>query len=125
MVKKEGKFIIITLVLIAMLIIPITVYSSDVITNPGGYRPSDQLTGTSASKIESITSKILTVLSNIGIVVSVVSISIVGVKYMAGSLEEKAKYKESMFPYVVGIILVFGISSVVKALQAIGEKINI
>lgn len=51
---------------------------------------------------------ILTVVTNIAIVLAVVIIAIIGVKYMMGSLEEKADYKKSMIPYLVGAVLVFG-----------------
>ena len=32
---------------------------------------------------------------------------VLGIKYMMGSAEEKAEYKKTMIPYVVGAILIF------------------
>ena len=33
---------------------------------------------------------------------------------MAGSIEEKAQYKETLGPYFIGAVLVFGIITVLK-----------
>lgn len=42
----------------------------------------------------------------IAIVAAVIIITILGIKYMFGSLEEKAQYKKSMLPLVIGIAVV-------------------
>ncbi len=95
----------------------------DVTKNINGYKPGDIDSG-SASKIESKTSKILTVISNIGIAISVIILAILGVKYMFGSVEDKAEYKQDMIPYIIGALLLFGITGFLKILIAIGEKIG-
>ena len=38
-------------------------------------------------------------------------------------LEEKAEYKKDMIPYIVGAVLLFGITAIVKVVQQIGESI--
>ena len=45
-----------------------------------------------------------------GSVISVVVLIVLGIKYMLGSAEEKAQYKKSLQPYVIGSILVFAAS---------------
>ena len=37
---------------------------------------------------------------------------LLGVKYMLGSVEEKAEYKKSLFPYMIGAVFVFGASTI-------------
>ena len=32
---------------------------------------------------------------------------IIGIKYILGSVEEKAEYKQTMWPYVLGAVLIF------------------
>lgn len=100
-----------------------TTVMEDVTKNINGYKPGDIDSG-SASKIESKTSKILTVISNIGIAISVIILAILGVKYMFGSVEDKAEYKQDMIPYIIGALLLFGITGFLKILIAIGEKIG-
>ena len=63
----------------------------------------------SQTQIQSVGQKIVGIIQVIGIVIAVVVIMVVGIKYMMGSVEEKAEYKKTMIPYVVGCIMVFGI----------------
>ena len=62
--------------------------------------------------ISVIGNKIATILRNVGIVISVIILMILGLKYMMGSAEEKAEYKKTMIPYVVGAGLLFGASAI-------------
>ena len=41
----------------------------------------------------------------IGIIAGVAIIAIFGIKYMMGSLEEKAEYKKTMIPFIVGAVV--------------------
>ena len=65
-----------------------------------------------SDKIKSVGSTIATILRNVGIVVAVVILMVLGLKYMMGSAEEKAEYKKTMIPYVVGAALLFGASAI-------------
>ena len=40
---------------------------------------------------------------------------VLGIKYMMGSAEEKAEYKKTMIPYVVGAILIFAATTIANA----------
>lgn len=69
--------------------------------------------------------KILSVLQVVGIIVGTVILAVLGLKYMTGSLEEKAEYKKTMIPYLVGAIIIFaapilarGIFSMISGLSA-------
>ncbi len=48
----------------------------------------------------------------IGSIVSVLVLVILGIKYMMGSAEEKADYKKTLIPYLVGAVLVFAASNI-------------
>lgn len=75
----------------------------------------DELTGntqaTGTQEIENLGNNIIGVLQTVGIVVSVVVIIVLGIKYMMGSASEKAEYKKTMIPYLVGAILIFAASA--------------
>lgn len=60
----------------------------------------------------------------VGSAISIITILIIGIKYMMGSLEEKADYKKTMGPYIIGAIMVFGISNVVDILYQLGSTIT-
>lgn len=51
---------------------------------------------------------IYNILLTIGIVVAVVSGVTIGIRYMLGSVEEKADIKGTLIPYIVGCVVVFG-----------------
>ena len=68
------------------------------------YTPND-LDGTptvAGEKVKNLGNQVLGVLQAIGIVVSVVVVIVLGIKYMLGSIDQKAEYKKSMLPYVIG-----------------------
>ncbi len=73
-----------------------------------------ELTGTATLGTEgnNLVGKIISWLTGIGMAVSVIVLLVLGIKYMIGSAEEKAEYKKTMIPYLVGAILVFGASAI-------------
>ena len=52
--------------------------------------------------------RILGFLQWIALIGGTIIIAILGIKYMMGSLEERADYKKSFIPLIVGIIVVMG-----------------
>ena len=68
-------------------------------------------TSVGSQGIDVVGQKIVAVLQTVGVVLSVVVLIILGIKYMMGSAEEKADYKKSMIPYIVGAALIFAASA--------------
>ena len=73
-------------------------------------------TSSEISGVTNIASKVLSAVRNIAIIVAVIMISVLGVKYMVGSVEEKANYKKAFIPMIVGAILVASAAAIAKAL---------
>lgn len=88
------------------------------------YLTTGDISSDEADKLEEKIGIVLTVITNIGIILSIVMPACIGVKYMLGSVETKADYKKDMIPYLVGSVLLFGICTIVKVLQIIGKNIN-
>ncbi len=106
--KKTMKII----VFIAMVLCIITV-STLVSADPGFNATSLNGTVSGASgDIQELGNKIIGVLQAVGIVVSVVVVIVLGIKYMMGSVEEKAEYKKTMMPYLIGAALIFAASAI-------------
>lgn len=59
---------------------------------------------------------VLGAIRNISIVVAVISLMIIGIKYIFGSVEEKANYKQTLWPYFIGILLVTSGTVIVSAI---------
>lgn len=79
-------------------------YAIDAI-DPNDYKPNIGQSNTERTK--EMANKILGLISSIGAVCSVIVIAIIGIKYMLGSVEEKADYKKKMTTYMVGAVLLF------------------
>lgn len=65
-----------------------------------------------ASKLTTTAGKIMGMIRNVAVIASVIIIMILGVKYMLGSVEEKADYKKSFVPLIIGIVLVVAATSI-------------
>ena len=72
--------------------------------NPDDYKPSDPTTDDAVEVVAKI-GIVLGFIRNISAIVSVIVLMIIGFKYMIGSVEQKANYKASMMPYIIGCIM--------------------
>lgn len=100
--------ILTTITLVIMLIMTVT--------NVYALTPSDVKTSATQadSDIMNFGGKILSAITTTGIVLSVIVLAVIGIKYMLGSAEEKAEYKKTLMPYIVGAGLIFGASTIAQ-----------
>lgn len=77
-----------------------------------------------ADKLKDIGNIIIGFLQLIGSILSVIVLIIIGIKYLLGSVEEKAQYKETMKPYIIGAVLVFSITTILKIISDIMSNID-
>ena len=116
---KNIKKMIIIFIMICMYIIMINNYSFSFVLNPGGYEPASTTDASQTTQLQNIANDIISPLRFIGTIVSVIALMIIGVKYMLGSVEEKAEYKKTMKPYIIGAIMLFGITNLLGILVGI------
>lgn len=90
---------------------------TDPLTNPSGYDSIKDPTNDTA--LITMGGKVLGIINTIGVVASVIVLMIIGIKYMVGSVEEKAEYKKSMLAYVIGAVMVFGITTIANLIYTI------
>lgn len=86
-----------------------------------------QLSGTkttAASSVQKLGNQIIGIITTVGVVVAVVILLVLGIKYMMGSASEKAEYKKTMIPYLVGAVLIFGASAITKVVVSLGAGIQ-
>ena len=79
---------------------------------------------TSRIEITSHFQGIIDKIAEIGSVVSVIALILIGIKYMVSSLEEKAEYKEKAKPYLIGATLVFATSRIIDIISVIGQDLS-
>ena len=77
--------------------------------------------GRTYTDIENKGQSIITILSTAGSILSVVVLVILGIKYMLGSVEEKAEYKRTLLPYVIGASFVFAASTIASVIYNIAK----
>lgn len=90
--------------------------------NPDDYKPPELTETESTPAIQKI-KPIIEIITGIGMAVSVITLIVLGIKYMIGSIEEKAEYKKSMIPYLIGAVMIFAISSVVTAIMEFSSEL--
>ena len=101
--KKSMKMISILMISLMLIMSATPVFAKQV----GNYSISvNEVSNQDASDILGLVGKILGFLQFAAIILAVLIIAILGIKYMMGSLEEKAEYKKSMVPLIVGIVVV-------------------
>ena len=83
-----------------------------------------ELSGTDVTNSDALDlgGKIISVITTAGSILSVVVLIVIGIKYMVGSVDEKAQYKKTLVPYVIGCILVFTASTIAGLVYQIAPK---
>ena len=94
--------------------------STDPVDNPNYYNPGQD--NRDESKLKDKAGVILGVVNTVGVVVSVLTLMAVGIKYMIGSVEEKAEYKKTAITYFLGATLVFGVTTIPNILYKIAQS---
>ena len=107
--KKLAKILIFSLLIILVLSNSVHALTLDSLTGDPG----------NAEGIKDAGGKIITVISVMGSLVSVIVLIALGIKYMIGSVEEKAQYKKTLLPYVIGATFVFAGSTIAGIIYGI------
>ncbi len=77
-------------------------------------------TGGDIGEASTIGGNIVNWIWGISIVVAVVVLMITGLKFIVGSTQEKAEYKKSLIPLVVGVLILVFATTIVKVLFGMG-----
>lgn len=114
--KIVTKIMLIILLVISLLIPAHLVFADssipiDIIGDPNK--------ATTTGEFDNIGKIIFGAIQGIGIGISVIVLLIIGIKYMMGSVEEKAEYKKSMLPYIIGVIFLAGASAIPSLIKTL------
>ena len=127
MKNKKYVILIIFLLIICILVFPNVVY--------GDYNIQEEL-GTSdlsefaqiqnqgsSPEFESKIGEVLGIIATAGSVLSIIALIGIGIKYVTGSIGDKVEYKKSLKPYIIGAIMIFGISNLLNILYKVFPNI--
>lgn len=122
---KAMKKYIVSIIAIMLLILIIScsvckvqALGLDAFTNPEDYTSN---VGDN-TKILGFGNIIVWVVRTVGTAISVLMLVIIGIKYIMGSVEEKAEYKQTMWPYIIGAILIFAGASITNMIYEMMNK---
>ena len=97
-------------VAVALMVLTSTVFAADY--TPGSVKSNTNVSG--ATNVQTVGENILGIIRIVGTILSVGIMMVLGVKYMMGSAEEKASYKKTMIPYIVGAVLLFAAANLAQ-----------
>ena len=120
--KKSIK-VISTLLLTIMLVASIagTVLAVDPNTVLNGLNGNGNVQTNDLTKVGN---NIVTIIQVVGIIIAVIVLLVIGIKYMMGSASEKAEYKKTMIPYIVGAVLIFAGTSLVRVIYSLSTSVS-
>ena len=116
---KAMKIVSILLMVFIVLGFASNVFATEIINRLDGANSTVQ-----TGEIEKMGNAIIKVISTVGAVIAVIVLMIIGVKYMMGSASEKAEYKKTMIPYLVGAVLIFTASTVARIVVGFAENMR-
>lgn len=118
--KKSIKIVLATILTIMLLfaVAQPVVFAADVstITNSVAANP----TTIDSSGATSIAQRITSWIWIISIIVAVVVVMYTGLKFIVGSTQEKAEYKKSLIPIVIGVALLVFATTIINVLFSLG-----
>lgn len=110
--QKIVKIFVILLICLSVFCGQIYANYTDPITNPGAYEPNANPESSNTELIER-GSLVLGIIRTLGSFAAVIILMVLGLKYMIGSIEQKADFKQMMGPYLIGAIMVFAIPNII------------
>lgn len=125
--KKTIKIILITIlfVLILFTIQNKAIASSvgEVIEGGSNFTGGANKEVINTTQINNVSNIIYNILLSIGIVAAVLVAAILGIQFMVGDVEGQAKVKESLIPFVLGCVIIFGAFGIWRMFAIIGQQI--
>lgn len=113
MLKKISKFILILMIFMIL-------FNYDVFAvSASDLKPS--YTAHSSSFVR-IGRELLGWIRNIAAIVLVILLAFFGLKFMMGSVDQKAEYKKSLMPLIIGTFVVLGATTITNIVWNIGEQ---
>lgn len=92
--------------------------------NPQDFKPGNLTASDTATAFRSA-GVIVNAIINVGLVISIVMFMALGMKYMMGSIEERAEYKKTLIPICIGTLMLFVSGKIVSVIWSIMSQVNV
>lgn len=127
--KSKVLIIIILIIVINMIFFNINkVHAddiSDVITGGDNFLNAGKNENVSIDKqkLKNTSNMVYNILLIVGMSAAVIIAGVLGIKFMIGSVEEKAQIKDALIPFIIGCIVIFGAFGFWKIFVTIGNSL--
>ena len=108
--EKLKTMLIVVFILSIILTIPTKVFATDDIIRGGQnfLEAGGDTSPIDEGNLKDVSNIVYNILLAVATVVAVLVGAVLGIQFMMGSMEDQAKVKESLIPFIVGCIIVFG-----------------
>lgn len=120
MSKKSIRIISTLLTIVMVVMMSTVVFAADP-------KPSQFATGgtdVTGGKLGNMGKNIVATIRTVAMIAAIIVLMVLGIKYMMGSAEEKASYKKTMMPYIIGAVLVFGAGFLADTIYDFATQLN-
>lgn len=127
MKNKILNVLILTILMVVMIyaILPYKVYAiEDIMSSAKNFidEGESQDNPIDEKALKDTSSYIYNVLFTIAIIIAFAIGMIIGIQFIIGSVDEKAKIKETLVPYVIGVFIIFSAFAIWKIAMSIGNS---
>lgn len=105
------------LCLILTLILICSCFSVSKAIDTNAYKNIQDITKSDYDALYGISNRVLGVTQVIGVATATIMLILVAIKYFTSSASEKATIKESIIGYVIGAIILFGVSGILALIE--------
>ena len=120
--KKVVKIIFI-LIIISLILIPKTYAMDEFFQDGEKFLQTGEDDVINKDELNKVSQKIYNAFFAVAIGVAVIIGAVIGIKIMTGSVEEKAKMKEMLIPYVIGCVVIFSVFTIWSVIVKIGTDL--
>lgn len=118
-------FLTALMILIIYAILPCKVYAIENIMSSGKdfiNEGEGQDNPINEEALRDTSSYIYNILFTIAVVIAFIIGTIIGIQFIMGSVDEKAKIKETLVPFVIGVFIIFSAFGIWKIVMSIGNS---
>lgn len=126
--KIKKCSMILCIICLMMIVIPVTTFAKGKSTGIGGIKEGMKNVGTTSvdtsSGIGMVINTAIRLIQVAGSGIALIMVTMLGIKYMLASANEKADVKKQAVPIIIGCVLLFAAVNIVAIIADVGDGLN-
>lgn len=121
--KKVIKIIVFILIILGIgLLLSNTVYGWNVNDQLDKFDKASENSGNAGIRVTNIMGAAINITSTVAAGVAIIMLVVIGIQYVSSGADGKAEAKKDLTGYVIGAVILFGASGILKILQMFIDK---